>query len=211
MNEYGFSLSANLCISQMVYYVDHELANDTIEVNPCSSGMNGHRYYVCSRQELVLETRRTLALGGLRKGIACVASVIVHEQCHAEMYEEKERQFDTCEAAMAAMRQKKEIYGWDSKEYAEASLSFRRARDSSSDEDGDGVCDGGECSGYLGVCSDPRMPDTYGIAGNFRGYSSNGDEETRARWIEAQTPSGRFRVSCDWCDPGCQHEEPFGP
>ena len=113
--------------------------------------------------------------------------------------------------SVTAMLIARDACGTDSKEYAEAVARYRSLKYGAVDEDGDGVYDGGECNGYLGVFSSPQLADTYRIAAIFQGYRTDGDNEVRARYVESQMPADRYRVNADWSNPGCQHEEPFGP
>ena len=103
------------------------------------------------------------------------------------------------------------MYGGDSMEYAEAVARVHRLEEGCVDNDGDLVHDGGECNGYLGIYSDPHLSDTYDISTIYPGYRPYGDNEVRARRVEAQTTADQYRVDCDWSNPGCQHETPYGP
>ena len=209
--EYQFSLSTEFAITQMVHSVECELAQGGLDVNPASGGMVGYRYYVHSEQSVQEVNKSLNDLGGSRKGIAYVAAVIAHEMCHDEILGEDSMQLDALDDSGEAMSIARDAYGTDSKEYAEAVARFRSLRYASVDEDGDGVYDGGECNGYLGVFSSPQQADTYGIATIFQSYRTDGDNEVRARYVESQLPADRYRVNADWSNPGCQHEEPFGP
>lgn len=210
MTEFGFPLSANLIISQTVYRVEHEAATAP-DVKPSSQGMVNRRYYVCSSPSITELENQRLYLGGRRKGIASVAAVISHEQCHAQMLRDTASQLDALNEATSEMMAMKQMYGGDSMEYAEAVARVHRLEEGCADNDVDFVHDGGECNGYLGIYSDPRQSDTYGISAIYPGYRPYGDNEVRARWVEAQTTTDRYRVNCDWSNPGCQHEAPYGP
>ena len=210
MAEFDFSLSANLIVSQTVYWVEHEAATAP-EVKPSSQGLVNQRYYVCSGPSISELENQRLYLGGRRKGIACVAAVISHEQCHAQMLRDGASQLDALNEATSEMMEMKRMYGGDSMEYAEAVARVHRLEEGCVDNDGDLVHDGGECNGYLGIYSDPHLSDTYDISAIYPGYRPYGDNEVRARRVEAQTTADQYRVDCDWSNPGCQHETPYGP
>ena len=101
----------------------------------------------------------------------------------------------------------------DSLEYAMADRAFRQTNYACPDDDGDHVYDGGEKSAYKGLYSREDNPDTYGIAQlpDWTSYRAYGDDEVRARLLETNTSEDRYHVDCDWSNPGCQHETPFGP
>ena len=77
---------------------------------------------------------------------------------------------------------------------------------------GDGVCDMSERSGDRGVLTLDTETDTYDLASKISPvYSRYGDDEVRQRFHESDDLTGLYDELSDWSDPGCQHENPYGP
>ena len=205
--------NVSFVVTNVVYLVDHEPTSDNISVMSGSQGIPGHRYFVRTMQSQNEVRDRILSLGGTRKGIACVAAVIVHEQCHADIQGEASRQLALLDECWNRRDTAEQTYGKDSLEYAMADRAFRQTNYACPDDDGDHVYDGGEKSAYKGLYSREDNPDTYGIAQlpDWTSYRAYGDDEVRARLLETNTSEDRYHVDCDWSNPGCQHETPFGP
>ena len=205
--------SVSFVVSNVVFQVDHEPASGNISVTAESQGIPGHRYFVRAIQTQSEVRDRILSLGGTRRGIACVAAVIAHEQCHADILGETSRQLALLDECWDRRDAAEQTYGKDSLEYATADLAFRQMNGASHDDDGDHVHDGGEKSVYKSVYSLVDNPDTYGISQlpGWTSYHSYGDDEVRARLLEANMPDNWYHVERDWSDPGCQHGIPFGP
>ena len=205
--------NVSFVVTNVVYLVDHEPTSDNISVMSGSQGIPGHRYFVRTMQSQNEVRDRILSLGGTRKGIACVAAVIAHEQCHADIQGEASRQLALLDECWNRRDTAEQTYGKDSLEYAMADRAFRQTNYACPDDDGDHVYDGGEKSAYKGLYSLEDNPDTYGIAQlpDWTSYRAYGDDEVRARLLETNTSEDRYHVDCDWSNPGCQHETPFGP
>ena len=205
--------NVSFVVTNVVYLVDHEPTSDNISVMSGSQGIPGHRYFVRTMQSQNEVRDRILSLGGTRKGIACVAAVIAHEQCHADIQGEASRQLALLDECWNRRDTAEQTYGKDSLEYAMADRAFRQTNYACPDDDGDHVYDGGEKSAYKGLYSREDNPDTYGIAQlpDWTSYRAYGDDEVRARLLETNTSEDRYHVDCDWSNPGCQHETPFGP
>lgn len=205
--------NVSFVVTNVVYLVDHEPTSDNISVMSGSQGIPGHRYFVRTMQSQNEVRDRILSLGGTRKGIACVAAVIAHEQCHADIQGEASRQLALLDECWNRRDTAEQTYGKDSLEYAMADRAFRQTNYACPDDDGDHVYDGGEKSAYKGLYSREDNSDTYGIAQlpDWTSYRAYGDDEVRARLLETNTSEDRYHVDCDWSNPGCQHETPFGP
>lgn len=57
-------------------------------------------------------------------------------------------------------------------------------------------------------------PLAYSLAEKFSsssGYEKYGDEEIRCRMAEQVSLESMYNVERDWSDPGCQHQDPYGP
>lgn len=197
---------------EMMLVNNPSLINGT-EVSDKSNGEKGIFYSVkIERTKPDPEDHKIEGVGGDGKGIGCAAQVAVHELRHKAYRHARDDAQEESDSYDETNGKIEKEYGYCSIEYALAVLEYETWKWFSADGERDGVMDSEERSGGDSIIvSDIENCDTYDFARFFKSgaYKSYGDEEIRARKMEA---SAEYHVELDWANPGCQYSnKPYGP
>ena len=214
-DEEQLRVSADYEMTNIVFSVEQEevAPGSELFVTANSTGRPGVRYFVETTKTIEQIHVQGVLLGGLGRGIGCVAATVTHELTHRLLRERLRQHQQILIDWSDEYESLVERYGIDSLEYADYERRIKMIVYENDDSDGDRVVDEPERNGYLGLRSNVNTRDTYGLGVIFgyNGYQSYGDNEARYRLVEAERLSEHYHVDRDWSDPGSQHKTPYGP
>ena len=209
-----FEVSADVYLTNLVFEIRHH-PSFFADVKAGSAGVSGEAYFVETIVSDISMTKKRIKIGGIGKGIGCVAMTVKHELGHMDMNEIQVGSEEIVDLHIQSEDDKVATYGYDSLEAAVARMLKLERLFVYGDRDkllGDGVPDGRERNGDGGVYSNDFDQDTFGLSRLISAdYASYGDNEVRMRRLETEDFSDMYHEDLDWANPGCQHTNKFGP